>query len=202
MAGNDKLSAFLGQLMDQDQKGQLPLRGEGSLRLVQNIEAFFGKGSLHQGHKTFAVGLIVEGLPAKTSVVDLRGHKLPVLFRFRCNIVKALRPKEIAALWAPGAFHQKQGLMEAGMGLIGGKIIIAGSALRIKAKGDGDSFQEGGFSCAVLTGKQGDIPVKDQRAEILKGWDGPDITVSIQPVPAETDFLKIPHIHRDSSWVE
>ena len=61
-----------------------------------------------------------------------------IVFFFGGHIIEALRPQEITAPRPAVAFGYGDGFMEAGVGVVGGEIIVSRAAFGIKTIGDGD----------------------------------------------------------------
>ena len=84
VGGDEKLGAPLGGAVNLRQQCQLPLGGEGRLRLVKQKNAGTAQPPLEQAHKAFPVGPVViplGGMP-EVGILHLLGG----------NVVKALRP--------------------------------------------------------------------------------------------------------------
>ena len=103
-------------------------------------------------------------------------------------VIEALRPQEIAAPRPAVAFGYGDGFMEAGVGVVGGEIIVSCAAFGIKTIGDGDRFQKRRLSAAVLPHEKGDGPCEFQSVQSAEGRDLSQIAVFFYFVPVDDDL--------------
>ena len=180
MADDDELGAAFGTVADLHQQCQLALWREGCLRLVENIDAVGIEPLLGKGKEALTVGFLVIMLGGVVCV--------GIVFFFGGHIIEALRPQEIAAPRPAVAFGYGDGFMEAGVGVVGGEIIVSRAALGVKAIGDGDRFQKRRLSAAVLPHEKGDRPREFQSVQSAEGRDFSQIAVCFYFVPVDDDL--------------
>ncbi len=111
-----------------------------------------------------------------------------IVFFFGGHIIEALRPQEITAPRPAVAFGYGDGFMEAGVGVVGGEIIVSRAAFGIKTIGDGDRFQKRRLSAAVLPHEKGDGPCEFQSVQSAEGRDFSQIAVCFYFVPVYDDL--------------
>ena len=128
MADDDELGAAFGTVADLHQQCQLALWREGCFRLVENIDAVGIEPLLGKGKEALTVGFLVIMLGGVVCV--------GIVFFFGGHIIEALRPQEITAPRPTVAFGYGDGFMEAGVGVVGGEIIVSRAAFGIKTIGD------------------------------------------------------------------
>ncbi len=180
MADDDELGAAFGTVADLHQQCQLALWREGCFRLVENIDAVGIEPLLGKGKEALTVGFLVIMLGGVVCV--------GIVFFFGGHIIEALRPQEIAAPRPAVAFGYGDGFMEAGVGVVGGEIIVSRAAFGIKTIGDGDRFQQRRLSAAVLPHEKGDGPCEFQSVQSAEGRDLSQIAVCFYFVPVDDDL--------------
>ena len=180
MADDDELGAAFGTVADLHQQCQLALWREGCLRLVEDIDAVGIEPLLGKGKEALTVGFLVIMLGGVVCV--------GIVFFFGGHIIEALRPQEIAAPRPAVAFGYGDGFMEAGVGVVGGEIIVSRAAFGVKTIGDGNRFQQRGFSAAVLPYEKGDRPREFQSVQSAEGRDLSQIAVGFYFVPVYDDL--------------
>lgn len=180
MADDDELGAAFGTVADLHQQCQLALWREGCLRLVEDIDAVGIEPLLGKGKEALTVGFLVIMLGGVVCV--------GIVFFFGGHIIEALRPQEIAAPRPAVAFGYGDGFMEAGVGVVGGEIIVSCAAFGIKTIGDGDRFQKRRLSAAVLPHEKGDGPCEFQSVQSAEGRDLSQIAVFFYFVPVDDDL--------------
>ncbi len=111
-----------------------------------------------------------------------------IVFFFGGHIIEALRPQEITAPRPAVAFGYGDDFMEAGVGVVGGEIIVSRAAFGIKTIGDGDRFQKRRLSAAVLPHEKGDRPREFQSVQSAEGRDFSQIAVCFYFVPVDDDL--------------
>ena len=180
MADDDELGAAFGTVADFHQQCQLALWREGCLRLVEDIDAVGIEPLLGKGKEALTVGFLVIMFGGVVCV--------GIVFFFGGHIIEALRPQEITALRPAVAFGYGDDFMEAGVGVVGGEIIVSRAALGVKAIGDGDRFQQRGFSAAVLPYEKGYRLREFQSVQSAEGRDLSQIAVFFYFVPVYDDL--------------
>lgn len=180
MADDDELGAASGTVADFHQQCQLALWREGGFRLVEDIDAVGIEPLLGKGKEALTVGFLVIMLGGVVCV--------GIVFFFGGHIIEALRPQEITTPRPAVAFGYGDGFMEAGVGVVGGEIIVSRAAFGIKTVGDGNRFQQRGFSAAVLSYEKGDRPRELQSVQSAEGRDLSQIAVFFYFVPVYDDL--------------
>ena len=180
MADDDELGTAFGTVEDLHQQCQLALWRKGCLRLVEDIDAVGIEPLLGKGKEALTVGFLVIMLGGVVCV--------GIVFFFGGHIIEALRPQEIAALRPAVAFGYGDDFMEAGVGVVGGEIIVSCAAFGIKTIGDGDRFQQRRLSAAVLPHEKGDGPCEFQSVQSAEGRDLSQIAVFFYFVPVYDDL--------------
>lgn len=180
MADDDELGTILGTITDLHQQCQLALRRKGCLRLVEDIDAVGIEPFLGKGKEALTVGFLVIMLGRVVCV--------GIVFFFGGHIIEALRSQEITAPHPAVAFGYGDGFMEAGVGVVGGEIIVSRAAFGIKTIGDGNRFQQRGFSAAVLSYEKGYRLREFQSVQSAEGRDLSQIAVFFYFVPVYDDL--------------
>lgn len=114
--------------------------------------------------------LFVEGTVAigagYIEVVDFGGH-----------IEEAFRAKEKSIGGLLDSLDDTKALVEGGVGFARGEIKVPCSPFWIKAHGDGDGFQQGGFSSSVFSDDEGDFGVEFEGVQGLQGRQHEGISI-------------------------
>ena len=91
VGGQDELRPCLGQPVQLAQKGQLPLGGQGGLRLVRQVQPAGTEVPLDQMQETLQVRLSVEAPAAVAGVEVLLRVAVPVVLGPGGHVAEALR---------------------------------------------------------------------------------------------------------------
>jgi len=95
MGHNDELRLVIDKLVDRHQRGKLSIWGQRRFWLIQKVKAIPAELLGQERQERFAMGLVMEGLPAIAAEISDFVH-------VGGNVVEALRPKEIMVLGGLG----------------------------------------------------------------------------------------------------
>src|SRR5437763_7883699 len=148
MRGDDELRAAHHQLVQPGDHRQLAVRRERRFRLVEHVEPVAKKAIEQQRHEGLAVRLVVEGTAAVSALqaeaVDLGG-----------NVEETLGAKKVAVRWTPWTADEAQQARKLDLASLGLELEVLRSAFEIEARCDGDRFEQGRLSGAVLADEEG-----------------------------------------------
>ena len=137
MRGDDDLRPPADKLIEDYEEGELPARGKGGFRFVDQIETGAAEAVREERKEGLAVRLFMQG-----AATVRRGQQAwlvsLVAFQLSREIEERLRPHEVAVLFTPGVSDHLEGVVQRGLRRAGGKPNVAAASLRIEARRDGD----------------------------------------------------------------
>ena len=109
---------------------------EGGFGFIEEIDALGRHVVLHGFQHSLAMGsdVVVWLLSIRVGVIE------------RCDIVERFATHVIAPFGAFGRADEGDCLVERGMGVWGGHVVVSGSSFGIEAIGDRHGFNQGGFA--------------------------------------------------------
>ena len=95
MGGDDELAPRLHQPVHLGEHGELPLRREPGLRLVEEVQPVPAQAVAKQGEKALPVGSFVQGAAVGRAEGAGKGGNLVQLVDVGGDVIKAFRPQKI-----------------------------------------------------------------------------------------------------------
>ena len=111
------------------------------------------------------------------------------------HVIKAFGAEKVSPAGAVEALGQPDGAAQLRMGIKCREDVISGSSLRVKAGGDGDGLQKGGFAASVFAHKESDGFGEVQGIKAAERLNPPDIAGTADLVPLDGHILDEEIIH-------
>ena len=153
VGGDDELGVLVVAqgVVDEDQEGELALRGEGSFGFVEEEEAGAAELVVEDGEEGFSVGALVEGdasvARVEVELVDTGGE-----------VEEGLGAEEKAfsgAIGVKAEFERAGERIGVGGGELGVEGEVAVAAFEREAVAEGERLKQGGLADAVLASEEG-----------------------------------------------
>jgi hypothetical protein len=182
-------------VVEEDEEGELALRGEGGFGFVEEEEAVAPEFAIEEREESFAMRSGVEALAAIAwndwgsypRVLD----RVVLLVDLRGGIEEAFGSEKetgSGSLVEGEAQCSHEGVC--GVVVFGGVILdVAVAAFWAEAVVSGDGFEEGGFSGAVLSGEEGYAGVDRYLGQRGDGRDGEGVSSQVFDSFAQEGYL-------------